>query len=298
MIPDYGCTGRKKRAACRRGTFRRRLRELCRTADGLIVSAAFIALSLRMFAACNQPEEESVRLPEHYDGLEFVTIPGGLKEQIVNYEGMTVSFNADRHIPNWVAWELTAEEAEGTEPRAKSFQRDLSVDGCPEPREYSNSGYDRGHMAPAGDMKWSRRAMEQSFMMTNVCPQVKSFNSGVWARLEEKCRTWALVDSAIVIVAGPVMADNLTETVGGSGIAVPRRFFKVILSPYANPPRAIGFIMDNGAVTGGMQAAAVSVDDVEAVTGCDFFSALHDSIENKVEQECRFHYWSTLKPGH
>lgn len=161
--------------------------------------------------------------------------------QIVEYAGMTISFNPSRHIPNWVAWELTAEETLGTVPRAKGFTADLSVAGCPEPWEYSYSGYDRGLSPPQATRNGAREAMEQSFYMTNVCPQVKSFNSGVWARLEEKCRTWAQADSAIIIVAGPVMTDPVIETIGDSHIAVPQRFFKVILSPYADPPRATDF---------------------------------------------------------
>ena len=154
----------------------------------------------------------------------------------------------------------------------------------------------RGHMAPAGDMKWSETAMQQSFYMTNICPQNNDLNSGAWMRLEEKCRTWALADSAIMIVAGPVLSDELTETIGDTGVAVPRRFFKVILSPYANPPRGIAFIMDNGKVSGGMQAASETIDEVERITGHDFFSVLPDDVEAQVESECRFHYWSTLKP--
>lgn len=259
-----------------------------------VIALAF--MSLRPLAGCRAEENVPSGGIAYDKSLEMVVTPASLTGQIVEYDGMTVSFNADRHIPNWVAWELTADETRGTVPRAKGFVVDPDVAGCPEPWEYSYSGYDRGHIAPAGDMKWSLRAMEQSFLMTNVCPQVKSFNSGVWARLEEKCRTWAQADSAIIIIAGPVMTDSLTETIGDSHIAVPRRFFKVILSPYADPPRAIGFLMNNGAVPGGMQAAAVSVDEVEAATGYDFFSTLPDSIESAVESECRFHYWSTLKP--
>lgn len=227
--------------------------------------------------------------------FEQVLTASGLSDTLLRYKGMTVSFNSEKHVPNWVAWELTGVEADGTEPRARDFMADPSVKGCANPWDYSYSGYDRGHMAPAGDMKWDTEAMEQSFFMTNICPQVKSLNSGAWMRLEEKCRNWARIDSAIVIVAGPVLSDELTETIGSTGIVVPERFFKVILSPYANPPRAIGFIMNNGYVEGGMQKAAVSVDSVEKVTGHDFFSQLPDSIEEQVETECRFHYWSTLK---
>jgi len=202
----------------------------------LLSLAALAFVALRPLAGCHA-DDGTVAPPSTTGDLTAVIIPDTLRAQIVEYAGMTVSFNPARHIPNWVAWELTAEETLGTVPRAKGFAADLSVAGCPEPWEYSYSGYDRGHIAPAGDMKWSREAMEQSFYMTNVCPQVKSFNSGVWARLEEKCRTWAQADSAIIIVAGPVMTDPVIETIGDSHIAVPQRFFKVILSPYADPPR-------------------------------------------------------------
>ncbi|RLT76508.1 DNA/RNA non-specific endonuclease [bacterium J10(2018)] len=272
-------------------------RYLCMIMKKKIMFAfALLCVFCRSIAGCSGDNPEQSAAPEHIAGLEKVITAAGLPEQIVGYEGMLVSFNKDAHVPNWVAWELTADEVAGTVPRAKDFLVDNSVEGCALPKDYSYSGYDRGHMAPAGDMKWSETAMQQSFYMTNICPQNNDLNSGAWMRLEEKCRTWALADSAIMIVAGPVLSDELTETIGDTGVAVPRRFFKVILSPYANPPRGIAFIMDNGKVSGGMQAASVTIDEVERITGHDFFSVLPDDVEAQVESECRFHYWSTLKP--
>lgn len=248
------------------------------------------------FMGCNSDDDHNngyVQIP-HAD-FEYVKTAPGLADTVIRYKGMTVSFNKDKHVPNWVVWELTGVEADGDVPRAKDFMADTSVPGCANPWDYSYSGYDRGHMAPAGDMKWDAVAMAQSFYMTNICPQVNTLNSGAWMRLEEKCRNWARIDSAIVIVAGPVLTDNLTETIGQTGVVVPERFFKVILSPYVDSPRGIGFIMNNGYVEGGMQGAAVSIDSVERVTGHDFFSELPDSIEDEVESQCRFHYWSSLK---
>lgn len=230
-----------------------------------------------------------------YDSLDIVITNPLLPETLIHYKGMTVSFNPQVHLPNWVAWELTREETEGAEPRAQNFEADREIPGCATPQDYSYSGYDRGHMAPAGDMKWDAEAMRQSFYMTNVCPQVKSLNTGAWKKLETKCRTWAEADSAIVIVCGPVLTDSLSEFIGSTRVAVPRRFFKVILSPYANPPRGIGFIMDNGYIKGGMQTTAVTIDEVEAATGHDFFSTLPDDLETELEAQCRFHNWSTIK---
>ena len=230
-----------------------------------------------------------------FGNLEMVTTPETIPSQIVNYEGMILSFNKDLHIPNWVAWELTATEVSGTFPRDDNFRGDDNVIGSAEKWDYSYSGYDRGHMAPAGDMKWSAKAMDESFYMTNMCPQAKSLNTGAWKRLEEKCRQWAEIDSAIIVICGPIVTDPINEYIGDSKVAVPQRFFKVILSPYIENPRGIGFIMPNAKVPGGMQAAAVSIDEVERVTGYDFFSSLPDEVENAVESQCKFHYWSTLK---
>ena len=137
------------------------------------------------------------------DSLERVVTNSDLTEQLIEYKGMIVSFNADMHIPNWVSWELTRDEATGVEPRSNAFAPDPCVDGCASLSDYRGSGYDRGHMAPAGDMKWDPETMRESFLLTNICPQAKSLNSGSWKRLEEKCRIWAQADSAVVIVCGP-----------------------------------------------------------------------------------------------
>ena len=214
------------------------------------------------------------------------------REQIKEYVGFTVSFNREMHIPNWVSWELTQDEAQGNQERSQKFLTDPDVVGCPTTMDYRGSGYDRGHMAPAADMKWSPEAMNQCFYLTNICPQTHELNGGAWRKLEEKCRQWAFADSAIAIISGPVLTEVPDEYIGEMEVAVPKSFFKVILSPFANPPRGIGFVMPNGYVEGGMQKAAVTIDEVERLTGHDFFAALPDSIENEVEAQCDFQYWS------
>lgn len=227
--------------------------------------------------------------------LQGVVTNPELPEQIIEYTGMTVSFNPDLHVPNWVAYELTAEEADGKEPRSGNFMIDPEVDGCASPADYKNTGFDRGHMAPAADMKWSPEAMRESFYMTNIVPQARSLNSGTWGRLENKCRQRARNDSAIIIISGPVLTDKIEMHIGSTGVAVPQRLFKVVMSPYSNPPQAIGFLIPNGTIKGGMQAYAVSVDSIEAVTGHDFFSALPDDIENEIESQVNFNRWSRMQ---
>lgn len=259
----------------------------------VILGAALIYIS-SYYMLARDKESRSVGSIEAVELQKVVTNPA-LEEEIVEYAGMTVSFNPRLHIPNWVAWELTADEAAGEEPRSDKFMNDERVAGCPDTWDYSYSGYDRGHMAPAGDMKWDSGAMKETFYLTNICPQAPELNRGAWKRLEEKCRAKAFADSAVIVICGPVLTDDISEFIGDSRVAVPKRFFKVVLSPFKQEPEAIGFIMPNGHVDGGMQAAAVSVDSVESVTGHDFFSALPDDIEKRLESKSYFNRWSHIK---
>lgn len=280
-------------------TTHRNSRQTSKFSIGLGTILAVAALLLIVFGAwklCARQEKQHPQLTTETSLLLNTVTEPSLPEQLISYPGMKVSFNSKMHVPNWVAWELTADEAIGDEPRYNKFYCDPDVEGCPETYDYNYSGYDRGHMAPAGDMKWSADAMRSSFSLANICPQAKSLNTGAWKRLEEKCRTWAQADSSVIIICGPILNDPIREFIGDTRVAVPKRFFKVILSPKADPIRAIGFIMSNDKVPGGMQAAAVSVDEVERITGHDFFSYLPDDIENDVESQCDFHLWSTIKP--
>lgn len=246
------------------------------------------------WVACAKHNDSPRDVTDALEGsLEEVRIPAGVPEKLLRYTGMTVSFNNETHQPNYVVWELLGSEAAGTEPRTNDFFADTSVKGSAYPEDYKYTGYDRGHMAPAGDMKWDEKAMHESFLMTNMCPQAPELNRGAWKKLEEKCRAKAMADSAVIIVCGPIFdTPEPSMRIGNTGVAVPDRFFKVVLSPYTDPPQAIGFIMPNGPVPGGMQPHAVTIDSVESVTGFDFFSALPDDLEERLESSCNFNRWS------
>lgn len=265
---------------------------------GIILCVAVVCLVAYLISTAKERPADSATVPaDRIPASELMEVrnPKGLKQKLLPYTGMTVSFNRDTHEPNWVAWELTRAETEGETPREPGFSVDPEVDGCATPDDYRHTGFDRGHMAPAGDMKWHPEAMRESFYMTNICPQDEKLNRGAWKKLEEKCRARAQADSALIIVCGPIF-DKLgpAARIGATGVAVPQRFFKVILAPYVQHPWAIGFIMPNGYVEGGMQRAAVSVDDVEKATGYDFFSALPDSLEKAVESRCDFPAFSRI----
>lgn len=225
-------------------------------------------------------------------GLEQATMPSGADCQTCAYTGFTSYFSPQLHIPLCVVYELTAQETAGAEPRYNgNFLTDENVAGCPSHQDYTYSGYDRGHMAPAGDMKWSQTAMLESFYLTNVCPQAKSLNTGQWNNLESLVRQWAERDSALIIATGPILGDSVM-TIGECQVRVPQGFYKVLLAHKAAPPRAIGFIYPNLKPTGKIADHAVTVDSVEAATGIDFFAALPDDIESAVESQCDFKQWN------
>lgn len=224
--------------------------------------------------------------------IEETKTKNDLEVQIIEHIGYKVSYNQTWCIPNWVAYELTKTEVEGQFPRRGSFCPDPHVKGySAETSDYSNSGYDRGHMAPAADMKWSDKVMLESFYLTNICPQNKNLNSGLWLALEERARYWAKKDGNIFIVCGPIM-DKTYDTIGKNGVAIPKAFFKVICKKYKGQFTAIGFIFPNEYCTGDIFDYSYTVDKVEEITGHDFFYILSDDIENKVESIVTFKDWN------
>ena len=154
-------------------------------------------------------------------GLEIPIYKGKLSQTIKRRTAYTVSYNHDTRQPNWVAWVLTREHASGNLPRA-DFEDDMDM---PSPKgtkaDYYNSGYDRGHMCPAGDNKWSQKAMNECFLMTNMCPQNHSLNAGVWNTIEQQCRTWAKKYGKVYIVCGPVFLNKQHRKLGKNKVLVP-----------------------------------------------------------------------------
>lgn len=218
--------------------------------------------------------------------LEIPIMKSNTGGQILKRKGYTLSYNADYKTPQWVAWELTKKETKGKERRTDKFLPDPDVRGAKAyTGDYTKSGYDRGHMAPAADMKWNRKAMEESFYMSNICPQNPNLNRGDWNDLEEKSRHWAKKYGVVYIACGPIYDNKRPKRIGNNKVAVPDAFYKVVLINDKKNPKAIGFIFPNKAGHKPLKKYVVTVDSVEKRTNIDFFSALPDEIENKIEAE-------------
>ena len=208
---------------------------------------------------------------------------------IIAYSAYEVMYNPEYKIPRWVRYELLASETDGVWSRkGLKFTPDPSVSfPQAEDYDYRGSGWSRGHMAPAADFKWSSTAMIESFYFTNCCPQNLELNSGQWSTLEKKVREWAHRYGSLTVYTGPIVLDNAYGTIGYNKVVVPDAFFKAILAG----EQSIAFVMYNHNNNENMQKCAMSVDDLEALTGIDFFAEQVDDFENQVEATYNLRNW-------
>lgn len=215
-------------------------------------------------------------------------------DELISHSAYTVSYNPKTLIANWVAYELTAEETDGPwtrkglrfmpDPDCKSRQADHE--------DYRNSGYSRGHLAPAGDMKWDSVAILESFYFTNCIPQDEALNNGRWNQLEMKTRAWARKYGKVYVVCGPVFINEDTLRIGHNGVAVPDMCFKALLIPKDKEYSAIAFLMYNGGERRTVEDCALTVDELEAILGINLFCGLPDEIEKSVECKVVWEDWN------
>ena len=212
---------------------------------------------------------------------------------ILVYSGFVVKYNTEYLIPDWVAYELTAEEVNGEVPRASGFSMDLSYEGKQAMREdYSYSGWDKGHMAPSADMKWSQSAMYESFYLTNICPQNHDLNGRDWHALENRVRSWALKYGHVWVVCGPVVNEKQYGTIGDRNVMVPDALFKAVLRQDGNGSyQAIAFVFKNDSSHQPLKDVMISVDVLETIIGYDLFPNLDDNTEVVVESMASWEDW-------
>ncbi|MBI1836997.1 MAG: DNA/RNA non-specific endonuclease [Flavobacteriia bacterium] len=212
------------------------------------------------------------------------------KDTITNHYGYSVSYNHLYRQANWVTYILTKEKTIKSVERSNNFKADSLIPGTDNAIDYQKSGFDRGHLAPTGDMSYSSKAMKESFYFSNISPQNQSFNRGIWKKLEEQVRIWATEYDSIYIVVGPIFSDSM-KTIGPHQIAVPKSFYKVILDNHKGKEKMIGFIIENQSSNQNIQNYTVSIDQIEKETGIDFFPLLNDDLENKLEKNVFIHLW-------
>ncbi|MCM1501543.1 MAG: DNA/RNA non-specific endonuclease [Bacteroidales bacterium] len=241
--------------------------------------------------------EDTMTVEDALDVMSRLELPQWTRTdtaEIVDHMGYMVNYNTTLLIPNWVAYRLSELELLGDVSRSSKFKTDPDIKGLQAcDNDYRNSGWDRGHMAPAADMKWSSQAMYESFYLTNVCPQNANLNRGDWKELEEKVRELALKYHDVYVVCGPVMKTGEFGKIGENGVAVPDAFFKALMVKTDNGEySAAGFIMANKPGNRKLTAYVCPVDSVEACTGLDLFHNLPDALEDKMEASVDLSVWN------
>lgn len=219
-------------------------------------------------------------------------LPTSTTNQIVVHAGFTLSYNEKFEESEWVAYELKPSELISHDYKRPFFIEDPEVKtGSADWRNYKKSGYDRGHLCPAADRKFSKTAFEETFYTSNIAPQRHDFNSGIWNRLEQKVRYWAQKYDGIYIITGSVLNDRL-KTIGSEDVAVPEYFYKVLLDEDHGKYKMIGFLVPHADSKKSLYEFVVPVDRIEQLTGIDFFPQLDDAIENDLEKNADYKAWS------
>ncbi|KGL62715.1 DNA/RNA non-specific endonuclease [Polaribacter sp. Hel1_85] len=219
-------------------------------------------------------------------------LPTSTTNQIVHHQNYSLSYSEKHEQAEWVAYELKSSHLSKTNHKRPYFQIDKTVKTkAAHWRNYKKSGYDKGHLCPAGDRKFSKSAHDETFLTSNISPQEHQFNAGVWNRLEQKVRYWAQKNDGIFVITGGVLENNL-KSIGSESVSVPEQFYKVILDNTNGRIKMLAFLMPHEDSNLPLYKFVVSVDQIEALTGIDFFKDLEDSLENKLESSSSYKNWS------
>ena len=250
-------------------------------------------------------------------------------DQLVHHIAYSVSYNFQHNQPTWVYYLLTRQHAETVLPRKDSFKADPMIKDCATPADYKNTGYDKGHLAPNADMNWDVEVQKECFYMSNMSPQTHAFNSGIWSRMEQQVRDWAIAYDSIYVVTGPVLTESTVKEClsiircdadGGCDtswdcvthiathkpfsiiydtkskkakqhrVSVPDYYYKVVYCPARQ--QAIAFLVPHEDKKGALiQSYVVNINTIELVTGIDFFPELEDEIEEQIESIACLECW-------
>lgn len=214
--------------------------------------------------------------------------------EIVNHSNYSLAYSEQHEQPYWVLYHLTPDMVNGSVSRTDDFRPDPAVSTqSASLADYKGSGYDRGHLCPAADMKQSALAMSETFYLSNMSPQNASFNRGIWKSLESTVRNWSLAENGIWVVTGAVFKDN-KGTIGTNKVSVPGYYYKIVYDNTGDE-KMIALILPNAKGEKQLSDYVVTVDKVEELTGIDFFPQLDDTIEEKLESQSDPTKWSFNK---
>jgi endonuclease G, mitochondrial len=223
--------------------------------------------------------------------LPEVYMPTSTTGQIVHHSHYSLSYNEPFEQAEWVAYTLKKEHLTNDDRERPYFIEDPWVTTkSADWRNYKNSGYDRGHLCPAGDRRFSEQAYNETFYTSNISPQNRHFNAGLWNRLEMQVRSWAKRYGEVYVITGGVLEDGLWE-IGEEGVDVPKYFYKIVVKRDRKKTSVIAFLMPNQEMDRPLASFVVPVDEIEQKTGIDFFAGMDDALENLMERQADLSDW-------
>jgi len=253
---------------------------------------------------------EVLKLESVQQSLDEVGLPG-LKpgDELVKHAALTLAYAEKFEQARWVAHIILPDIMTGGIFRTNDFRVDEKVkSGSAEEAdyflktikadstvEYDAFGYDRGHLAPSADFRWSRIALSESYYYSNMSPQLADFNRGAWGDLEDAIRgyIYSHTQSKLYVVTGPVLSDDLPViTRGKNKVSIPKQYFKVVMDP--DGKKGIAFLMPNRMINEPLKSFATSIDEVEKLTGLDFFNKMPDAVQTQIESQTDYTAWLPL----
>jgi endonuclease G len=240
----------------------------------------FLVTALLLSLSCKS--DENIQ-PKENNSLEPKS-----KGEIIKHTYYTLAYSEDDEQAYWVFYHLTPELINGTQTRTDDFRADPAVStGSATLIDYKGSGFDRGHLCPAADMALNKTSMSESFYLSNMSPQNASFNRGIWSKLEDQVRVWALEDNGLYVTTGGILNEKI-GWIGINEVSVPAKYYKVL---YSEKSGMIGLVLPNEGSQKPLSDFVISVDSVETLTGINFFPGLEDEIENQLEGNVNVERW-------
>lgn len=223
---------------------------------------------------------------------EFLPVSEG---EIIHHRFYSLAYNEDTEQAHWVYYHLDRSFPTSQVKRRDNFRPDPLVSTISaQLSDYKASGYDRGHLVPAGDMTFSKSAMSETFYMSNMAPQLGSFNRGIWKNLETLIRSWALSGQNLIVIAGGVF-QSMDSTIGPNRVVIPTGFYKIVYDTQSEA--MIGFLFPHRKGEFPLEKYAVPVNTIEELTDIDFFSALPDDVEEQKESQIQLRNWDFKAKG-
>jgi endonuclease G, mitochondrial len=217
-------------------------------------------------------------------------------KMLIRHPYYTLLYSEEHEQALWVAYKLEAHHTKGNTRRQDDFRPDPAVPtGSATPEDYRGSGYSRGHLAPVADFRFNPQAMNETFLMSNMSPQTHQMNAGIWNDLEQQVRYWLGRDRQFYIVSGPVLKKDLPKIGRKNRVSVPEQYYKIIVDVQEPEIKAIAFLIPNRDSSEPFEKFAVSIDDLENLTGINFFPQLPDDLEENLESQITLKLWFNAK---